>query len=207
MGFPAHLGGFTQQHPRGRCPSLCRRTTQGGGAGVRPAGPCPWSPCRFLAAGGSRLPVRSEPPSPEASPVRIPALGTSRGRASPCPRVESFRPTAWALGLGTRAPPALPWTCPGHACRQVALEREQQGPRNSRSGGVKLVSIQGGNQAPGGDVGGGSQEAPPTPPPSSPAASGTWGRPCHQGPENLRRTTFCFCFLKVLHIFRKAGLL
>ena len=103
-------------------------------------------------------------------------------------------PHSLGAGTGDTRPPALPRTCPGHACRQVALEREQQGPGDSRSGGVKLVSIQEGSQAPVGDMEGGSQEAPPTPPPSSPAASGTWGRPCHQGPENLRRTTFCFCF-------------
>lgn len=79
-------------------------------------------------------------------------------------RVESLRPTAWALGLGT--PPPTPQLVlrpvPSCACRQGALEGEQQGPGDSRrSGGVKLVSVQEASQAPGGDVGGGSQKHPP----------------------------------------------
>lgn len=176
----------------------CRRTTRGGGSRGRAAGPClgpqvaSWQLaglgfCVFRAAFPRRLSC------PSSSSRCVPGVGISTST-----RVESLRPTAWALGLETHPTPALPQTCPQ---RHVQTGRfgGQQGPGDSRrSGGVKLVSAQESSQAPGGDVGGGSQERPPALLTCSIRDQGT---------ENLRCTTFCSCFGKVLHIFRKAALL
>lgn len=139
VGFPAHLGVFTRQQPWKALPLNLQEDHPGWRGWGEACRPLPLVP-RSLP-GSWRLLA-----SPEASPVRIPALGTSRRRASPVHTSGVSSPHSLGARTGNTpppTPPALLGPVPGCACRQVALEGEQQGPGDSRrSGAVKLVSIQ-----------------------------------------------------------------
>lgn len=163
MGFPAYLGGFTQQQPWRALPLALQEDHpgwRGWGEGCRPL---PWSPGCFLVAGGSWLPACSEPPFPEASAVQVPALGASRGRSSPRSHEWSlFAPQPGHWGWG-HTPPSSSSDLSSAVRADRALWRESSRGPGTREGvgGVKLVSVQEESQGPGGDVGGGSQEDPP----------------------------------------------
>lgn len=105
VGFPAHLGGFTRQQPWKALPLALQEDHPGWWGWGEACRPLPLVPRSLPGSWRSRLPACSEPPSPEASPVRIPALGMSRRWASPVHTSGVSSPHSLGAGTGNTPPP------------------------------------------------------------------------------------------------------